>query len=72
MYCKHSNLVKSFDSYSKVFFNIQEMIHDASIGVYEYEGIRFQINEKNNTINNLKYMNPNWNYLIKDPICIFE
>jgi GT2 family glycosyltransferase len=71
MYCKHSNLVKSFDSYSKVFFNIQEMIHDANIGVYEYEGIRFQINEKNNTINNLKYMNTNWNYLIKDPICIF-
>lgn len=72
IYCKHSNLVKSFDSYSNVFFNIQEMIHNTDEGMYEYDDMKLHINRKTNKINNLKTINPNWDYLIKDPVCIFE
>lgn len=69
--CKYSSLVKAFDSYSTVFFNIQKMIHETDIGNYEYDEMTLKINKKNNMVNQLKSLKSNWDDLIKDPVCIF-
>ncbi len=69
--CKYSELHNNFKETMSLFQNINDLVHDAEVGTYEFGPIRIHIKDKVDRIDNLKNLNTNWDILLNDPKCLF-
>lgn len=70
--CDYSGLQNDINGLMQIMTNLNDLVYQNDVGIYEFGPLIFNINKKINKVESLKHLDTDWDNLLNNPPCLFK